>query len=229
MPAGQPLVADARENLRIDPQSASFENANTPGHFNSYSASIPQPLSRIDQVHGSFRIRDIRGESPVEDQLYRNFPEAQFKEYIPVCFPLATRASASTFPIDHFEPATSLRNFGVWLQESLEELAECPAYAREEEMDRPSDIALSKAKELLESVANYVIDRPEIYPMQQSSIAIDFRGPDSKSGVLFLIEQDGSGALFHRTCSSKGRLRVDDAADLVKEGGINELRRVGIR
>lgn len=228
-PADQPVVAGARRSLRLDPQGGSFENANTAGYFRSYSVHTPQPPIAANQAHGSFRIRDIRQVSPAGGQLYHNSPEAQFEVYVSGSFPLATRVSPSTLAIDYFGLSTSLRNFGVWLQESLQELAECPSCALEEEMDEPSDLALIKAKELLEKVANYVIDRPEIYPMQQSSIAIDFRDPGSKSGVLFLIEQDGSGALFHRTDNSKGRLRVDDAADLLKEGGIRELRRVGIR
>jgi len=228
-PAGQPLVAGTRQNLRIDPQSGSFENANTADYFKNYPANMPQLPSRTNQADSNFRIRDIRGELPVEGQLHRNFPGAQFREYISGLSPLAARDSASTSTIDRSGPTTLSRNFGVWLQESLRELAECPVDAQEEEMDEPSDVALSKAKDFLENVANYVIDRPEIYPMRQSSIAIDFRGPDSKSGVLFLIEKDGSGVLFRRTCNSKGRLRVDDAADLIKEGGVRELRRVGIR
>ena len=228
-PAGQPLVADARRNLRIDPQDGSFENANTAGYFSSYTAHAPRLAVRANQAHGSFRIRDIRGASTIDDQLYHKSAEAHFEPYISGSFPLAASVSASTPPIVHFGLTTSLPNFGVWLLESLQELAECPSYAHEEEMAEPSDLALAKAKELLEEVANYVIDRPDIYPMQQSSIAIDFRDPDSKSGVLFLIEQDGSGALFHRTSTSKGRLRVGDAADLLKEGGTRELRRVGIR
>lgn len=227
-PADQSVVAGARRNWRIDPQGGSFENANTVSNFGSYSTHTPQPPVRANQAHGGFQIRDIRGASTAEDHLYHNIAEAQFEAYIS-SFPRAARASASPQHTVHFESTTSLRNFGAWLQESLQELAACSSHAQEEEIDEPSELALAKAKELLEKVANYVVDRPEIYPMQESSIAIDFRDPGSKSGVLFLIEHDGSGVLFHRTSNSKGRLRVDDAADLLKEGGISELKRVGIR
>lgn len=65
--------------------------------------------------------------------------------------------------------------------------------------------------------------------MDEGSIAIDFRNPESMSGVLFLVEQSGSGALFRRTKSSKVRLRVDDAADLLQKVGFVQLKRVGIR
>ena len=117
----------------------------------------------------------------------------------------------------------------MWLAELLNDLTECPAYARDEDIAEPSDIALAKAKQLLEEISSCVIDRPDIYPMQERSVAIDFRGPESKSGVLFVIEQDGSGALYYRTENSRGRLRVDDAANLLDEGGAMELARIGIR
>jgi len=151
------------------------------------------------------------------------------EKYISGSFSRAAHTSESILSVVQFGLATSLQNFGAWLPETLEELDDCPLYAQEEEIDEPSDVALAKARELLEKVANSVIDRPEIYPMQEGSIAIDFRSSRSKSGVLFLIEHDDSGALYHRTVNSKGRLRVDDAADLLKEGGFRELKRVGVQ
>ncbi len=208
-PAGQPAAAAIRRDPRVVLQGRSFESANTADYFRHYEARIPPP--------------------PVEEQLYHDSAQAQFEKYISGSFPLATRVSAPVASIVHFGLTNPLRDYGSWLQESLQDLAECPCHAQEEEMDEPSNLALVKAKDLLEKVANYVVDRPEIYPMQQSCIAIDFRNPDSKSGILFLIEQDGSGVLFHRTSDSKGRLRVVDAANLLKEGGLRELKRVGIR
>ncbi len=63
--------------------------------------------------------------------------------------------------------------------------------------------------------------------VDECSIAIDFRIPERLSGVLFVFEQHGSGVLFHRTENSKGRLCVDDASDLLCEGGFEALKRVG--
>ena len=113
------------------------------------------------------------------------------------------------------------------LTELLNELAECPAQAKEEDIAEPTKIALANAEQLLIKVSCYVRERPEIYPMEERSVAIDFRIPKSKSGVLFVIEQDGSGSLFHRTENARGRLRVDDAADLLNEGGMMELKKAG--
>ncbi|MYH38160.1 MAG: hypothetical protein F4160_15330 [Rhodospirillaceae bacterium] len=223
------MVAGARRNLRNDPQGGSFENANTAGYFRSYSAHTSWPRVRARQADDSFGTRDVLGALTVDDQLHQQSAKTQFEPYFSRSFPRAARFSTSMPSIVHFGLTTSSSNYGIWLLESLQELAECPTYAYEEEMAEPSDLALAKTKELLEELAKYLFDRPEVYPMQQSSIAIDFRAADNKSGVLFLVEQDGAGALFHRTHNSKGRLRVDDASDLLKEGGIRELKRVGIR
>ena len=116
-----------------------------------------------------------------------------------------------------------------WLTDALSELVACPDRAIDEGLGEPSNLGLLKADALLRQIAGHVEDRPDIYPMDEGSIAIDLRNPDAKSGVLFLIEENGSGALFYRTPKAKGRVRVDDAADLLSEGGLLEIKRVGIR
>ena len=141
----------------------------------------------------------------------------------------ARRISEETMHLSNLRLADSVDSFATWLQASLEELEECPNQASEEGLEQPSKVGLSKAKKFLENLSAYVTERPDIYPMDEGSIAIDFRGSEKMSGVLFLVEKDGSGALFHRTKTSKGRLRVDDAEDLIQEGGLSELKRVGIR
>ncbi len=141
----------------------------------------------------------------------------------------AGHISEETIHLSNLGLADSVDSFATWLQASLEELEECPNQASEEGLEQPSKVGLSKAKKFLENLSAYVTERPDIYPMDEGSIAIDFRGSEKMRGVLFLIEKDGSGALFHRTKTSKGRLRVDDADDLIQEGGLSELKRVGIR
>ncbi|MCY3985694.1 MAG: hypothetical protein OXF23_01430, partial [Candidatus Dadabacteria bacterium] len=131
-------------------------------------------------------------------------------------------------PLFGFRPAIPVVTPSAWLKASLNELEECLSSALEEGLEKPSELGLRKAKKLLEIVSNRIMDQPDIYLMDEGSIAIDFRNPESKGGVLFLVEPDGSGALFHRTKSSKGRLRVQDAADLLQEGGFLELKKVGI-
>ncbi len=116
----------------------------------------------------------------------------------------------------------------AWLPDLLNELAQCSDYAQEEDLEAPSEITFYKVKNFLEKIFSYVKDRPEIYPMTERRIAIDFRVPASKCGALFVIEHDGSGVLYHRTERSRGRLRVDDSADFLNEGGLMEFKRVGI-
>ena len=116
----------------------------------------------------------------------------------------------------------------TWLEDTLVELAACPDHAADEGLEAPSELGLARAKLLLEDVSSHVRDRPEVYPMDEGGIAIDFRNSQSRSGVLFLIERNGSGVFYTRTPKSKGRLRVDDARDLLDEGGLRELGRVGI-
>ncbi|MCY4301294.1 MAG: hypothetical protein OXC68_06105 [Aestuariivita sp.] len=227
--AHQSMLTGARRNMRLYPQGDSFGVVNTTLYFSSYSASRPKSLAKTGQTLGNFRIHNVRGVSLRDDKFYYNSAQDLIEKYISGSFLRAVHTSESILSIVQFGLITSSQNFGTWLQEALQELDECPLYAQEEEIDEPSDVALTKARELLEKVSNSVIDRPEIYPMQEGSIAIDFRSSCSKSGVLFLIERDGSGALYHRTASSKGRLRVDDAADLLKEGGFRELKRVGVQ
>ncbi len=115
-----------------------------------------------------------------------------------------------------------------WLNELISELAECPTLARDDGIEGPSDIAFQKAEQFLREVSRHVSDRPDVYPMEERCVVIDFRIPERKSGVMFVIEQDGAGALYERTENSRGRLRMNDASDLLNNGGIAALRRVGI-
>ena len=51
----------------------------------------------------------------------------------------------------------------------------------------------------------------------------------AEGGVLFVIENDGAGTLFHSKRSSDGWSPFEDALDLFREGGAIELQRAGIR
>ena len=197
--------------------------------FISYKTDTPRRRTKTDQDLSSYFISDILRISMLAEQIEYRLPKPQFEPYTSGSFPPSTRVSSDSSSAVHFGLLASSPTFGMWLTDSLQELAECPAYAHDEDIAKPSDVAFAKAQQLLEEVSCYVMDRPDIYPMEERSIAIDFRRPESKSGVLFVIERDGSGALFHRTANSKGRLRVDDAANLLGEGGVMELKRVGIR
>ena len=130
---------------------------------------------------------------------------------------------------ENFAKLATQRKKVDWLEEALNELAACPELAVDEGMDKPSQLALERTKVLLKTISKYVEDQPDIYPMDECSIAIDFRNPDQMSGILFLVEKDGSGAYFSRTRDFKGQIHVTDAADLLDEGGLEEFKRLGIR
>ena len=227
--AVQHAPTDDLRHLRTTLQGDSFGNANTHSYFGRYRTDAPRRRIRTSQDHGVYVIGDVVSPSTFDDKIEHNLARTQLEPFTSGSRPPTTRVSAASPHVVHFGLLGSPPTIGMWLPESLKDLTECPIYARDEDIAEPSELAFAKAKQLLEEVSAHVTDRPDVYPMEEQSIAIDFRNPDSKSGVLFLIEQNGSGALFHRTKNSKGRLRVDDASDLLREGGIMELKRVGIR
>ena len=109
-------------------------------------------------------------------------------------------------------------------------LDECSICAAEEELPPPSGTAIARSRELLQRFSSACIaSQPDIYPMDGGSVAIDFRTPDCRSGVLFVVDQDGSGVMFYRADGMRGRERVYDAVQFIEEGAIARLRRMGIR
>ena len=216
------------QHTRNSPQRNSFENSNTDDYFRSYETAVPRLRTTTDQELGGIITIEYHQKRALVGQPEHELPSTQFEAFALGALP----QSVSVLPAN---PSSADLGFlttssfpAEWLAELLNELTEIPEYAQEDDMAEPSDIALAKAKQLLEEVSICVLDRPEIYPMHERRIAIDFRIPERKSGVLFVIEPDGAGVLFHRTENTRGRLRVDDAADLLNEGGFKELKRVGI-
>ena len=110
-----------------------------------------------------------------------------------------------------------------WLNGAVEELADCPAVAVEEGLDKPSELGLSKSEAVLRGISGFVEEPPDIYPMEGGGIVIDLRSPDLQTSVLMVVERDGAGVLFYRASGKKGRARVDDAADVP-----NLLRALGL-
>ncbi len=227
-PAIQHAVTDNRRQLLTNPQIGSSENLNSVRYPEDNCPSAPSQITRIVRPNIGYDKSDFVGLKMYEDQFDYKPTERRFGLQILYPRALPSRSAGEIMSLAGFGLTASVATPAAWLEESLNELNACSDYALDEGLEKPSELGLTKAKKLLETVSTCVTDRPDIYPMDEGSIAIDFRNPESKSGVLFLVEQDGSGALFHRTKSSKGRLRVHDAADLLQEGGFLELKRVGI-
>lgn len=218
-----------RQHTRNSPQWTAFLNANSDDYIDSYLTTVSRLKTKNNQVLGSDLTKNNHRNLVLTEHIEHGLPESQFNQNISEKFYRTVRVAHDSSSIDHIGSQASSPFRAKWLSELLADLKDLPAYAQDEDMAAPSEIALAKAKHLLEEISSSVIDRPDVYPMDERSIAIDFRIPERKSGVLFVIEQEGSGALYHRTENSRGRLRVDDAADLLSEGRIMELKRVGIR
>ena len=116
-----------------------------------------------------------------------------------------------------------------WLADAAAQLDECSICAAEEKLPAPSGTTIAKSQELLLRLSASITSQPDIYPMDEGSVAIDFRAHDGRSGVLFVVDHDGSGVMFYRTVGVRGRVRVDDATQLIDDGAIATLGRMGIR
>ncbi len=225
----QYIVTKDSRRLQINPQRAPSEDFNSTQYLENNRPSAPSQITKIVRSNVGYDKSDFVGLEMYDNQFDRKLAERQFGSHILSSRALAGHFTEATISLAGLGLAASVPTTATWLEESLNELEECSACAVDEGLEEPSELGLTKARKLLEIVSTRITDRPDIYPMDEGSIAIDFRNAESKSGVLFLVEHDGSGVLFHRTKSSKGRLRVDDAADLLQEGGFLELERVGIR
>ena len=109
------------------------------------------------------------------------------------------------------------------LADAIAQLEECSICAAEGELPPRSGTAIAGSRKLLQTFSACIASRRDIHPMDLGSIAIDFRTPNGRSGVLFVVDQDGSSAMFCRTSGMRDRQRVDDAAQLIEEGAIAGL------
>lgn len=62
--------------------------------------------------------------------------------------------------------------------------------------DVPSDTAIQSARVFLGSLSQIVRQTPDVQPLQDGEIGIDFYNQTGRGGVLFVIETDGSGACY---------------------------------
>ena len=228
-PAIQHTVTDYRRQSLTNPQLGSFENLNSVRYPEDNCPSAPFQITSIVRPNAGYDKSDFVGLKMYEDQFSHKLAERQSGLHILYSRALVSHSTEEIMSLAGFGLTASVATTAAWLETLLNELEECSASALDEGLEEPSELGLTKARKLLRTVSTRVTDQPDIYLMDEGSIAIDFRNPESKSGVLFLVEQDGSGALFHRTKNSRGRLRVADAANLLQEGGFLELERVGIR
>lgn len=83
-----------------------------------------------------------------------------------------------------------------WLGDALESLEGIRGEALELGFKAPSDTAVRSARAFLKSLAQVVRQTPDVQPLQDGEIGIDFYNQTERGGALFVVEPDGSGACY---------------------------------
>ena len=221
--SGQMRLGNHGRLTWIDRQRAAFQNANN-------AISLARIYSSSPIAASASMVYDVTGAKGRWDppEAAGNVGGNVFGSQLGPTEKSASVQRGKVLPFVGLATGPTQVRYEPWLEEALEELATCPEDAIDDGFDEPSELGLIKAKSLLINLTIHVESKPDIYPMDQGSIAIDIRHSNGKVGILCIIERDGSGVLFSRSQKSKGRVRVDDAVDLLKEGGLSEMRRLGI-
>lgn len=102
-----------------------------------------------------------------------------------------------------------------WLAEALEELEEAPAEAEEEGYEPVTELIVENARKLLNDLARRVVHSPIVQSMPEGGIAIEFRNPEKRAGVVVVCEPDGEGACFYEVEGRRSRTRCTDINDLL--------------
>ena len=85
---------------------------------------------------------------------------------------------------------------GGWLDDALSSLDGIREESNHLGFDVPSETAIQSAREFLDSLSQIVRQTPDVQPLQDGEIGIDFYNQTGRGGVLFVIETDGSGACY---------------------------------
>ncbi len=107
-----------------------------------------------------------------------------------------------------------------WLNSAMEDLAEAPAEAQNEEFPVPSTLALENARRLLLAVYKLSPRRFEVYPTPDGEVAIDAPGGYGRS-VLLLCDSDGGALCLVNMDGRHRRARYSDM-ELLPDGFVRE-------
>lgn len=106
------------------------------------------------------------------------------------------------------------------LLDALRDLSEVTAEAREEGFPKPSNMALTNARRLLQAMYRISPRRFEVYPTPDGEIAID--APDKpEHSVLLLCDSAGGGLCLVNVAGRHRRARYSNAR-LLPDGFIRE-------
>ena len=83
-----------------------------------------------------------------------------------------------------------------WLGDALNSLEGIRDEAMHLGFDAPSDTVIQSARVFLNSLSQIVRQTPDVQPLQDGEIGIDFYNQTGRGGVLFVIEVEGSGACY---------------------------------
>ena len=108
----------------------------------------------------------------------------------------------------------------VDLEEALQELAEAPADAEEDELEAPAETAMANAGRLLKAMYRISPRRFVVYPVSGGRIAIDTRGPNDRIAVV-TCDSDG-GALCMVTIDGEYRRARYSTTRQLPDGFIRE-------
>lgn len=115
-----------------------------------------------------------------------------------------------------------------WLPEALEELDAAQEDAEEEGYESVTDLAVNNARKLLNDLARRVVHSPIVQSMPEGGIAIEFRNPEKRAGVLVVCEANGEGACFFEVEGRRSRTRCTDINDLLDAAGWYALSEVAL-
>lgn len=102
-----------------------------------------------------------------------------------------------------------------WLPEALEELDAAKKDAEEEGYEPVTELIVENARKLLNDLARRVVHSPIVQSMPEGGIAIEFRNPEKRAGVVVVCEPDGEGACFYEVEGRRSRTRCTDINDLL--------------
>ena len=99
------------------------------------------------------------------------------------------------------------------LEDALQELAEVPDYAAEDDLDIPSEIASANAERLLKAMYAISPRRYGVYPVSGARIAIDVRGSNDR-GMVVTCDSDGGALCLVSIDGERRRARYSTARQL---------------
>ena len=118
---------------------------------------------------------------------------------------------------------------GQWLGAALEDLRGCQTEAEEDGNPPSTSAALRDAETVLRALARTVHTAPQVYPLLEGEVAVEFHNPNAPHGVLLVAEAEGGASCVARTGGTSAQVQATSAGDLVAQGVLGLLAEAGIQ